>query len=334
MKFRPHVFTLRQLQYACAVAEHLSFRRAAQSCHVAQPSLSAQIAELESALDVQLFERDRRRVLLTSNGRALIERAQKLLLEAHDLEDAAKRVADPFAGIVRLGVIPTIAPYLVPIATPAIRERYPKMTVQWVEDRTEQLLEQLDQGTLDGALLALEAELGDVEHAVIAEDPFSLVAAIDDPLMRETSPISHAELRRANMLLLDEGHCLRQQALEFCGALRARESEFRATSLSTLVQLVVQGVGVTLIPALALATETSRANLGIREIAAPPPHRTLAVIWRKSSPLGRTLAAVAASIREIYPGVAAPKHSSARPKQANRPAKRNRSSPRSRDRVS
>jgi LysR family transcriptional regulator, hydrogen peroxide-inducible genes activator len=333
VKSRPHGFTLRQLQYACAVADDLSFRRAAERCRVAQPSLSAQIAELEAALHVKLFERDRRRVLLTLEGRALIERARKLLLEADDLDDAAKQLTDPFAGSLSIGVIPTVAPYLLPAATAAIRSKYPKLLVRWVEDKTEPLREQLDAGTLDGALLALEADLGDVEHALIAEDPFMFVAPPDHPLMRDRSPVSFADLRGAEMLLLDEGHCLRQQALEFCSTVRARELEFRATSLATLVQLVVQGAGVTLLPALAVPTETSRATLGIREIAAPPPHRTLAVIWRRSSPLGRALAPVAAAIRENYPGVAATKHSTGRG-TANRPPKQKRASRRTRVGVS
>jgi LysR family transcriptional regulator, hydrogen peroxide-inducible genes activator len=333
VKSRPHSFTLRQLQYACAVAEHLSFRRAAERCRVAQPSLSAQIGELEAALDVKLFERDRRRVLLTPDGRALIERARKLLLEADDLDDAAKQMTDPFAGALSIGVIPTVAPYLVPAATAAIRGKYPKLLVRWVEDKTESLRQQLDAGTVDGALLALEADLGDVEHAVIADDPFVLVAPPHHPLMRERAPVSHADLRGAEMLLLDDGHCLRQQALEFCSTVRARELEFRATSLATLVQLVVQGAGVTLLPALALPTETARATLGIREIAAPPPHRTLALIWRKSSPLGRALAPVAAAIRENYPRVAATKHSTGR-SAANRPPNEKRASRRTRVGVS
>src|SRR5690606_10423513 len=143
MNTRPHSFTLRQLQYACAVAEHLSFRRAAEVCHVAQPSLSAQVAELEAALGVQLFERDRRRVLVTSRGRVVLERARRLLLQADDLADAAKRVADPFVGTMRVGVIPTSAPYLVPAATAAGRRAYPQLTVAWIEDKTQTLMTQL-----------------------------------------------------------------------------------------------------------------------------------------------------------------------------------------------
>jgi LysR family hydrogen peroxide-inducible transcriptional activator len=308
MNSRPHPFTLRQLQYACAVAEHLSFRHAAEVCHVAQPSLSAQVAELESALGVQLFERDRRRVLVTSRGHVMLERARQLLLAADDLGDAAKRVADPFAGTMRIGVIPTIAPYLVPAATAGIRQQYPKLTIAWVEDKTQTLISHLSSAGIDGAVLALEAELGDVEHAVIASDPFVLVAPPDHPLVQKQSPIPARELRAADMLLLDEGHCMREQALEVCSSVKAREAEFRATSLSTLVQLVVQGAGVTLLPALALETETLRAELGIRQIAAPAPARTIALVWRKGASLADALRRLAASIRESYPAVALAKH--------------------------
>jgi LysR family hydrogen peroxide-inducible transcriptional activator len=316
MNTRPHSFTLRQLQYACAVAEHLSFRHAAEVCHVAQPSLSAQVAELEAAVGVQLFERDRRRVLITSRGQAVLERARQLLLQADDLADAAKRVADPFVGAMRIGVIPTIAPYLVPAATAAIRRAHPKLTTAWIEEKTPTLIAQLSAGTIDAAVLALEAELGDVEHAVIASDPFVLVAPPDHPLMQKSTPIPARELRSADMLLLDEGHCMREQALEVCSSVKAREAEFRATSLSTLVQLVVQGAGVTLLPVLALETETLRAELGIRRIAAPAPARTIALVWRKGASLAAALVQLAACIRESYPAIALARAPAAEPADA------------------
>jgi len=322
MKLRPHAFTLRQLQYACAVAEHLSFRRAAQACRVAQPSLSAQIAELEGALEVQLFERDRRRVLVTPRGRALLERARALLIQADDLAEAAKRLGDPFDGTLRIGVIPTIAPYLVPAATSGVRQRYPQLTIEWIEDKTEPLVAQLASGDVDGAVVALEAELGEIDHEVIASDPFVLVARPDDPLMQKHSPVSLKELRAASILLLDEGHCMRQQALEFCSSVRARELEFRATSLSTLVQLVVQGAGVTLLPSLALETEALRADLGIRQIAPPAPNRTIAMIWRKGSALASALSAVAALIRENYPKVVTPRALAQKGQTTSAPRKR------------
>ena len=322
MNTRPHTFTLRQLQYACAVADHLSFRQAAEVCHVAQPSLSAQVAELEAAIGVQLFERDRRRVLVTARGQGVLERARQLLLRADDLEDAAKRLTDPFDGSMRIGVIPTIAPYLVPAATAAVRRAHPQLTVAWVEDKTATLTAQLSSGAIDAAVLALEAELGDVEHAVIASDPFVLVTPPGHPLVQKDTPIPARELRATDMLLLDEGHCLREQALEVCTSVKAREAEFRATSLSTLVQLVVQGAGVTLLPELALETETLRAELGIRQIAAPAPARTIALIWRKGASLALALERVAAAIRESYPTSILEKQASRDKARAPTPRKR------------
>jgi LysR family hydrogen peroxide-inducible transcriptional activator len=298
----PHPFSLRQLQYAVAVAESLSFRKAAEACHVSQPSLSAQLAQLEEALGVRLFERDRRRVLVTAAGKDLLERARRVLLEADDLVAAARRAGDPLEGTLRVGVIPTVSPYLLPSATPALRSAYPRLTTVWVEDKTESLVRSLDAGTLDAALLALEAEIGDVEREIVADDPFVLATRRGDPLGTKTAPAKAAELRDASVLLLDDGHCFRDQALAFCASARAHELEFRATSLPTLAQMVAAGAGVTLLPQLAVPTEAQRAGLRVRAFAAPVPHRTLALVWRKRSPLAPALKKLASTIREAYPG--------------------------------
>jgi LysR family hydrogen peroxide-inducible transcriptional activator len=301
MNLAPHPFTLRQLQYAVAVADTLSFHRAAARCRVSQPSLSAQLAQLEGALRVKLFERDRRRVLPTAAGVLLVERARRLLVEADDLVEESKRVGDPLTGTLRIGVIPTISPYLLPHLTPALRERYPKLTTLWVEDKTDVLVRRLAAGELDAALLALEADIGQVEHEVIAPDPFVLATPPGHPLGTSRGPASRGELKGAKVLLLDDGHCFRDQALEFCGAAKAHELEFRATSLSTLVQMVAGGAGVTLLPALAVPTEVQRAALRVRPFARPAPHRTIALVWRKRSPLSAALHEVGALIRSAYP---------------------------------
>lgn len=297
----PHPFTLRQLQYAVAIADTLSFRRAAERCRVSQPSLSAQLAQMEEALGVKLFERDRRRVLVTTAGAELVERARRVLREALDLVQAAKRAGNPLSGTLRLGVIPTISPYLLPSVTPRLRAEFPELTLAWVEDKTEVLVKNLDAGALDAAVLALEAEIGDVEHELIARDPFVLVARPGDPLAKSRRPATTTELRDANVLLLDEGHCFRTQALELCDSARARELEFRATSLPTLVQMVAGGAGVTLLPELAVDTEAQRADLCVRSFAKPAPHRTLALVWRKRSPLAPSLRELARVIRTAYP---------------------------------
>ena len=297
----PHPFTLRQLQYVVAVADALSFRRAAERCRVSQPSLSAQLQQMEELLGVQIFERDRRRVLPTPAGSALIDRARQILRDADDLVSAAASAGDPLRGTLRIGVIPTISPYLLPTATPALRAAYPELRALWVEDKTEVLVRALDQGGLDGAIGALEADLGEVEHETIAIDPFVLAARPGDPLAEKSSPVRREELRRASVLLLDDGHCFRDQALAFCHTAKARELAFRATSLPTLAQMVAGGAGVTLLPRLAVPTETARADLRVRPFASPAPHRTLALVWRKRSPLGPALRKIAATIRASYP---------------------------------
>lgn len=294
-------FTLRQLQYAVAVAEALSFRRAAEACHVSQPSLSSQLAQLEVALGVRLFERDRRRVLLTVAGRELVERARLVLRDADDLVLAARRTSDPLTGALRLGVIPTVAPYLLPRVTPALREAYPRLTVRWVEEKTAALVRGLAAGDLEAALLALEVDVGDVEHEVVGRDPFVLVTPADHPLGSSAAPVRPAELREASVLLLDDGHCLREQALAFCAGAKARELEFRATSLATLAQMVAAGVGVTVLTELSWPTEAQRAQLRVRRFTAPAPHRTLALAWRKRSPLEAALRRIAVTVRGAYP---------------------------------
>ncbi len=301
MKLGPYPCTLRQLQYVVALAEELSFRRAAERCHVAQPSLSAQVAQLEDALGVRLFERDRQKVIVTAAGREIVERARRLLIEADDLVEAGRRASDPSIGLLGLGVIPTISPYLLPSVTPKLRSKFPRLTISWREEKTDVLVKKVADGELDGALLALEAEVGDVERDVIAKDPFVLVTRSSHPLAKATSPVTGSELRDADILLLDDGHCFRNQALEVCTAARAHETEFRATSLSTLVQMVAGGAGVTLLPTLAIAAEATPARLHVRPLASPAAHRTIALVWRKRSPRAATLREIAAVVRQAYP---------------------------------
>lgn len=301
MSVSPHAFTLRQLQYVVAVADLLSFRKAALACHVSQPSLSTQIAQLEQMIDVRLFERDRRKVIVTSAGQQIIERARVVLKEADDLARAARLVTDPLVGTLRVGVIPTISPYLLPIITRSLRETFPRLTLLWIEDKTEVLVQSLDVGGIDAALLALEANVGDVERDIVAKDAFYLATSKGDPLGRKKGPLRQADLAEANVLLLDDGHCFREQALAVCTRARAHELEFRATSLSTLAQMVAGGAGVTLLPALALPTEAQRAELDVRPFAEPSPFRTIALVWRKRSPLGAALRSVSGAIRKAYP---------------------------------
>lgn len=301
MNLGPYSFSLRQLQYAVAVADSLNFNKAAEECHVSQPSLSEQISELERVLCVKLFERDRRQVLMTAAGRDLVERARAILRTADELVESARRCSDPLAGTLRIGVIPTISPYLLPDLTPAIRSAYPNLTVRWIEDKTNALVRHLNAGTLDAALLALEAEIGDVEREVIAKDRFVLVAAKGDALARNTAPAKASELRDASVLLLDEEHCFGKQALAFCSTAKARDLEFRATSLSTIAHMVLGGAGVTLLPELSVSTEARFPGLCVRSFAEPAPCRTIGLVWRKRSTLAPALRQEAATVRRAYP---------------------------------
>ena len=300
MNFGPHAITLRQLQYAVAVGETLSFRKAAERCHVSQPSLSAQLAQMEEALGVRLFERDRRRVLATPAGQAIVERARIILRETDDVVELARRSADPLSRVLRIGVIPTISSYFLPRLAPALRRAFPRLTVVWVEDKTQALVRSLEGGTLDAALVALEADIGDVEREIVGPDAFVLATAAGHPLGSKASPVTASELKGASVLLLDDGHCFREQALAFCSGAKAHELEFRATSLSTLAQMVAGGAGVTLLPELAVATEAKRAGLSIRPFARPAPKRTIALVWRRRSPLGPAIRQLATIARAAY----------------------------------
>jgi LysR family hydrogen peroxide-inducible transcriptional activator len=263
--------------------------------------LSAQIQQLEAVLGVRLFERDRRRVLVTAAGAEIVARARRALVEVEDVLGAAARARDPFAGTLRVGVIPTIAPYLLPEVTPALRERFPRLQLVFREEQTADIVADLDRGALDVGLLALEADLGDVASAEIGKDPFVAALPASHRLARKKR-ISLADLEDEKVLLLDEGHCLREQALSLCSRVGAREAELRATSLGTLVQMVSAGVGMTLLPALSVDVENRRGQIVVRPLAAPVPSRTLALVWRPRSPFGDALRAIAEAIRQTTRG--------------------------------
>jgi LysR family hydrogen peroxide-inducible transcriptional activator len=296
----PYPMTLRQLQYLVALAETRSFRRAAERCRVSQPSLSSQVAQVEAALGTRLFERDRRRVLVTAAGAVLIERARKLLVEADDLVETAARFADPLAGTLRVGLIPTVSPYLLPDVAPALARALPRLSIVWSEDKTAPLAAELAAGRLDAAVVALGPELGDVEQAIIGHDRFVLALGEAHPLAASARPIAAGELDAVELMLLAEGHCLRDQALAACGRRRGRHTPFGATSLATLTQMVAAGGGATLLPELALATENRRGRLRLRRFSRPAPGRTLALVWRRGSATGTAAARIAEVMRMSY----------------------------------
>lgn len=290
--------SLRQLQYIVAIADLGGFRRAAEACHVAQPSLSAQVAQAEQALGVQVFERNRRGVRVSAAGAPLVEQARRVLVLARDLGELARRMADPFTGSLRLGVIPTACPYLLPEVTPALTTAFPQLTLVWSEERTSRLVRQLQDGAIDAAIVALESgDVDELEHAEIGRDPFVLAAAPAHPIVQSAQPATADELEGANVLLLEDGHCLREQALGLCARAGATEVGFRATSLATLVQMVSASSGVTLLPSLALPVENRRGQLRVRPFASPGPGRTLALAWRRGSALRSPLQTIANTIR-------------------------------------
>jgi LysR family hydrogen peroxide-inducible transcriptional activator len=294
MHFGSHPITLRQLQYIVAVAREGSFRQAAERCFVSQPSLSAQVAEIERVLGIKLFERNRRRVLITEAGHALVERAEVVLLRVEDLIGVAQQHVDPLVGVLRLGVIPTVGPYLVPELDPALRSAFPDLSLRWREDKTDTLVEMLNTADLDAAVLALVTSVEHLDHAVLTDDPFVLAVPPTHPLGTCDSPINIDTLPPHEVLLLDEGHCFRDQALELCGSIGATELGFRATSLSTLVQMVAGGQHMTLLPQIAVEVENRHGRLTIRPFDDPSPRRTLALVWRPTSPIADALRKIAA----------------------------------------
>ena len=302
-RWSPHPLTLRQLQYALAVAKFGSFRKAAEACAIAQPSLSAQIAQLESALGVVLFERLPRGVKVTEAGRTVLERAEQTLLAADDLVASAEGRRDPEGGMLRVGVIPTVAPYLLPELMPLLRKRYPRLQFVWVEEKTAPLLARVQAGALDAGIMALDEELGDLQHAELGRDPFLLAVPTGHRLARPGTLAQLEHLDGETVLLLDDGHCFRDQVLSVCQRAGADEASVRATSLSTLAQMVAGGAGITLLPRLAIATENRARSLVTRPFGPRGPSRTLGLVWRRTFPAAPTVAAIAAVIRQALPAL-------------------------------
>ena len=275
--------SIRQLEYIVALADTLNFREAAARCFVSQPALSAQLQKLETLLGVRLFERDSRRVLPTAVGLAISARAKALLAQCDELVATASNFGDPLAGRLRLGVIPTLAPYVLPRVLPVVRERFPSLELLIREDRTASLRTELGAGRLDLLLLALEAELGDAETLLLFEEAF-VVALPPGHRFARRKRLSQADLRGERVLLLEDGHCLRESALEICRRGRGSEVEdFRASSLGTLVQMVAGGLGITLLPELAVAVEVRAAAIETRPFVPPAPTRQIGLAWRPTS---------------------------------------------------
>jgi LysR family hydrogen peroxide-inducible transcriptional activator len=280
---------LRDLHYLLAVAETRNFKRASELCHVSQPTLSMQIKKLEAYLGVQLFERTNKSVMITDTGQRIAEVARRMMQDEQQIHDIARTVHDPRAGDFRLGAIPTLASYVFPLFVPALTKAFPKLQLMLVEDKTERLLAQLKDGKIDAALLALPVEESGLESAPLFEDDFMLAVGFAHPLAKRKS-VRTADLSGQKLLLLDEGHCLRDQALAVCQTHGAKEeNSFRATSLETL-RLMVQSPNsdlMTLMPAIAASGHT-----GLRYIpfAGTAPSRTIGIVWRKTGVRGNIMA--------------------------------------------
>jgi LysR family transcriptional regulator, hydrogen peroxide-inducible genes activator len=280
--------TLRQLAYLVELSERLNFRVAAEAQFVTQSTLSAGIKELERVLGVQLVERDNRNVRLTAIGEDAVARAKGLLAAATDLAEAARAAARPLSGPLRLGAIPTIAPYLLPRVLPGLRRAHPDLKLYLREDVTRVLLERLRAGGLDVALIALPFDTGDLHVRELFRDEFSLVTREADRAPGHKG-VAVGKIDPGDMLLLEEGHCLRDHAIAACGPRRGPwESRVEATSLTTLIQMVEGGLGVTLLPGITLQAGILKGTrLVARPLSAPAPARTLALVARSTSPRRR-----------------------------------------------
>lgn len=297
--------TLKQLRYFDAVARELHFGRAAEACSVTQPALSMQIQELENHLGLTLLERTRSGVQLTKHGAAIAARAARILADTRELIEVAQHGDVLLSGQLRLGVIPSVAPYLLPPVLPLLRDSYPNLELAVRETQTHTLLQELVDGKLDALLLALPIKHPDIETEALFEDRFVLAL----PAARELSGLVRATpdfVERERLLLLEEGHCLRDQALTYCELKQTRSiNTFGASSLATIVELVAAGYGITLLPEISLGIETRGRPLKLMRFVEPEPSRTLGLVWRATSPrrqdfieLGELIKSAAAPLLE------------------------------------
>jgi LysR family hydrogen peroxide-inducible transcriptional activator len=298
---------LRALQYFVKLADLRHFSKAAEACFVSQPTLSTQIRKLEDELGVQLVERSPKNIMLTPVGMEIADRARLVLSDIDQIRAVARRSGNPADGILRLGLFPTLAPYLLPHVVPSLRRRYPNLRLQLAEEKTDDILRMLRQGQLDAGLLALPIHGEGLEMETLFEEPFVLALPGHHPLTRQ-SRITMDHLEGAELLLLEEGHCLRDHALEVCSLAQAHERvDFHASSMETLRQMVAANVGVTLMPMLSVKPPIAvTGNVAVRHFEDPAPSRTIALVWRGSSALSSFLSELASCFRDLPPGLLDP----------------------------
>jgi len=293
---------LRALQYFVKLADLRHFSKAADACFVSQPTLSTQIKKLEEELGVQLVERSPKMIMLTPVGEEIANRARLVLNDIEQIRAVARRSSNPSEGVLRLGLFPTLAPYFLPHVVPGIRRTFPRLRLQLAEEKTEDLLRMLQQGQLDAALLALPVSSEGMQVEVLFDEPFVLALPTGHPLASEPE-VTLDDLRGAELLLLEEGHCLRDHALEVCALAEAHERvDFHATSMETLRQMVAAEVGITLMPVLSVKPPIAVTdNVVFRRFAEPAPRRTIALVWRSSSALSSFLREFSESLKDLPP---------------------------------
>jgi len=294
---------LRDLRYLVALADLKHFGRAAEASFVSQPTLSTQIKKLEEELGVPLIERNPRNVLLTDVGEAVVARARLMLREADEIKNIARRAKDPASGAVKIGIFPTLGPYLLPHVVPQIVAKFPKLELMLFEEKTEIILKKLHDGELDAGILALPIHDDTLHSEFLFEEPFVLAVPATHRMAKQKK-VKLSDLSEERLLLLDDGHCLRDQALEVCQIAGAVErSGFRATSLETLRHMVSANVGMTLLPALAVRPPApATANVVLIPFADPQPHRRIAMVWRRTSALTVFLSELVQSFKNLPNG--------------------------------
>ena len=292
--------TMKHLRYFEALARHRHFGRAAEACAISQPALSVQMKELEALFGAPLIERAAREIRLSALGEELLTRARDILRATGELEDLARTAQGPLSGRLRFGVIPTIAPYLLPRLIGQLTARYPELDIRPRETVTQTLLRDLHEGRLDVAVLALPVNEPGLVEEFLFDEEFMLVR----PLSDARKPVPRPEaLREMRLLLLEEGHCFRDQAISFCNiSANVPREVMEGSSLSTLVQMVGAGIGVTLIPEMAVRIESGAAPVSIARLPEPRPTRRIGMVWRKSSPLAGHVGEIAAVLKELGPG--------------------------------
>ena len=284
---------LRDLRYFVALADTKHFGKAAERCYVSQPTLSAQIKKLENYLGVQLLERHPRRVELTETGAKIVPLARRMLQESDEIVALARNEHDPLSGKINVALIPTIGPYLLPLAMRRLRKQLPRLKLMLYEYQTQQLLEKLRSGDIELGILALPVPLDGLESRQLYEEPFTVAVPNNSDLSKKTN-VKVEDLNGETVLLLEDGHCLRDQALDVCSRVDVKESEdYRATSLETLRQMVAAGLGITLLPELATRGPFGSGHgLTVKTFNRPVPSRTVGAVWRKSSARSEAINAI------------------------------------------